>query len=544
ERRIARQLLLQLVARTTRRSVARAQLVAAVGPDAEAVIDRLLRARLLVQRSPGDEDSAIVEIAHESLLQTWAQLARWIDESRDERRLLEELEDATALWERRGRRPADTWSQAELDSARHRASQLELALPARAQAFLTAGDERHLTERRKRRLRYGTALAAGGVMAILASTLITRYLAREELIRANVGTVDLVLTPFDWIDDGARIAAASELPELAWELYSSIPGDLHTPGPPIRAADVERVSSSSDGIRRVDRVRAQAGQVFLKITGRGRAGQSCSPSWIRIESFPGYGGAEGPRRLEIAFPTCQATQADMIFIEEGAFVYGGPGVTPSRHHDHPDYTQERQEITLPAFWMDRTEVSNAAFAVFGRLQRITGYAPPRYGTDETHRHDGDWDIPVTNVDAFTAEAFCRYMGKQLPGEYEWVKAARGGKHIHGVANPYPERQYPWGPDPSPTCVNQKGTEDGAKWTAPVGSYACGAGPYGHLNLVGNADEWISRDKQLDRDTTPLYVLRGGSVISPPELEHTSISYRNHRDPSWIDYAVGFRCVTY
>ncbi|HET9626801.1 MAG TPA: serine/threonine-protein kinase, partial [Kofleriaceae bacterium] len=98
ERRIARQLLLQLVVGTTRRSVPRP----ALGHG--HVLDRLLAARLVVQRQAGDGDAPIVEIAHESLLQTWTQLARWVDETRDERRLLDELLDATSLWERRGRR--------------------------------------------------------------------------------------------------------------------------------------------------------------------------------------------------------------------------------------------------------------------------------------------------------------------------------------------------------------------------------------------------------------------------------------------------------
>jgi formylglycine-generating enzyme required for sulfatase activity len=159
-------------------------------------------------------------------------------------------------------------------------------------------------------------------------------------------------------------------------------------------------------------------------------------------------------------------------------------------------------------------------------------------------HDRDPEHPATGVDAFKAEAFCRYMGKQLPGDLEWVKAARGGTFLHGQPNPAPRRQHPWEPAPGIGCVNQQGSEDGSPWLAPVDSYACGAGPYGHVNLVGNADEWISRDKQLDRDTTALHALRGGSAISPPELDLTSISFRNHRPPQITDYSIGFRCVSY
>jgi eukaryotic-like serine/threonine-protein kinase len=545
ERGLSRKVLLQLVSGSTRRSVALDELVVSVGPGADRVIDRLLAARLLVLRVEGDGNSeaALVEITHESLLQTWSQLARWVDETREERRLLDDLADATSRWERRGRTAEDTWSRDELATAHHRAAQLSLTIPASVQAFLAAGDQRHRALRRRRRIRIGMALAMVSAVALIAFTLIARYLAREQLIRANAGTVDFVFSPFDWVDHGPAPVDIAELPGFRWELYAAAPDDVNRPGAPIPTDEVDLLASSTSGGRRIDRVRAQGGLVFLKLIGRGRGATPCAAAWIRIQAFPGYRSGVAPRQLAIEFPTCQASENDMLPVEAGRFLYGGPGEPRSSFYGKPDYTQDERAAWTPAFLMDRTEVANSAFAPFARLQAITGYAAPVYSNDTTHLHDGDPDMPVTNIDAFRAEAFCRYMGKELPGDLEWAKAARGGEVVRGAPNRYPRRQYPWGTAPSPTCVNQFGTQDGAAWTTPVDSYACGAGPYGHLNLIGNVDEWIARDKQLDRDITPLYVIRGGSVDSPPELEHATISFRNHRDPNKMDYSIGFRCMS-
>ncbi|HEY1548294.1 MAG TPA: serine/threonine-protein kinase, partial [Kofleriaceae bacterium] len=178
ERRIARQILLQLVAGTTRRTVARSELVARLGAAADPVLDKLVATRLLVQRV-GDDGTTSVEIAHESLLATWNQLARWIDESRDERRLLDELDDAASLWERRGRRVEETWSVGDLAAARHRAAQLDLKLPPRIEAFLEAGEDRSDRARHRRRLQFAGLLGAAAIVGGLAVIYGGRYLRRE-----------------------------------------------------------------------------------------------------------------------------------------------------------------------------------------------------------------------------------------------------------------------------------------------------------------------------------------------------------------------------
>jgi formylglycine-generating enzyme required for sulfatase activity len=75
----------------------------------------------------------------------------------------------------------------------------------------------------------------------------------------------------------------------------------------------------------------------------------------------------------------------------------------------------------------------------------------------------------------------------------------------------------------------------------VDSFECGKSPYGILQLVGNVQEWIARDGQIDRGN-PLYAMRDGAADSPPDAELTTTIFRNHRQPRATDYSIGFRCV--
>ncbi len=536
ERRIARQILLQLVAGTTRRTVARSELVARLGAAADPVLDKLVATRLLVLRV-GDEGSASVEIAHESLLATWSQLARWIDESRDERRLVDELDDAASLWERRGRRVEETWSVGDLAAARHRAAQLDLKLPPRIEAFLEAGEDRYGRTRRRRRLQFAALLGAAAIVGGLAVIYGGRYVRREHAIQLNAGTVDLVLTAYDRGEHGEQIPVPmSELPAFSWYLYSPEDDDPHTPGKPLPEDVVDHVSSRVDHSQRIERLSAPGGVAFLRIDGRGHGGERCAPSWIRVQNLPGYAEAQ-IRKLDISVPTCEASRWDTVEVEAGEFIYGGPGEPATKHANEAGYMIPEQTIDLPAFRMDRTEMSNASYLPFAKLEAITGYPAPRYNTEPDNAHDGDADHAVTDVDAYEAEAFCRYLGKALPTDRQWVKAARGGLRIHGVENPAPRRLYPWGPTLRRECLNV----GERAWLAPVAALPCGASPYGVLNLVGNVDEWMSRADQPD-PANPLRSLRGGDVMAVVDLDQPTTVYVNHREPRVVRYSIGFRCV--
>ncbi|MFH0903420.1 MAG: serine/threonine-protein kinase, partial [Pseudomonadota bacterium] len=101
----ARELLLRLVtAEGTRRVVLVATVLDGLGPGAAEVLSRLVQARLITTRrgSKQGEGEAVLELVHESLVQNWGRLARWIEESHEELAVLAEIGQAAELWAKRG----------------------------------------------------------------------------------------------------------------------------------------------------------------------------------------------------------------------------------------------------------------------------------------------------------------------------------------------------------------------------------------------------------------------------------------------------------
>jgi formylglycine-generating enzyme required for sulfatase activity len=370
--------------------------------------------------------------------------------------------------------------------------------------------------------------------------MIGKYLSREQLIQTNMGTLDLVLVPFDWSADAPVPSGIHAVPRLSLSLYGAKPGALDDHDEPLPPEHVLIPDPSDFGALRTQRIRAPGGTVFLKIDGRGRPGEHCAPSWIRIQSFPGY-RTDAIKGIVLWIPTCRATLTDTVTVEKGPFIYGGPGEPRSAHYGETDYTEAERTIELATFVMDRTEVSNAAFAPFGQLANVTGYPEPTYPLEEKYAHDAEPTHPVSSINASEAAAYCAYMGKRLPSNSQWTKAARGGLTILGKQNPSPRRLYPWRGAMDLSCVNLNGSEDGHSWTAPVDVFPCGDSPYGIRQLAGNVQEWTSSEDNADPEK-PRYALRGGAADAPPGLDLTTTIFRNHRGPGGAFYSDGLRCV--
>jgi formylglycine-generating enzyme required for sulfatase activity len=287
-------------------------------------------------------------------------------------------------------------------------------------------------------------------------------------------------------------------------------------------------------------IEAPGGPVFLQVDGRGHRDEPCAASWLRLQAFPGFADRApdgGTSRAVVSVPSCTASRSNSVAIPAGPMIYGGAGDPPTRY---PDYVETERVVDVPAFAIDRTEASNAAFRAFAMLAPMTGYAVPSYPSDGSL--GGRPDEPVTAIDAYEAEAYCRYLGKRLPSDVEWTKAARGGLHLSEGDNPSPRRLYPWGTTWRPECVNLDGSADGYAWIAPVDAMPCGRSPYGILGLVGNVAEWISREGQIEQ-STPLREVRGGAANSPVELQQVTTVFRNSREARHFDFATGVRCAT-
>ena len=229
-------------------------------------------------------------------------------------------------------------------------------------------------------------------------------------------------------------------------------------------------------------------------------------------------------------------------------------------------------VVLDGFWISRIEVTNAQWQTF---MQADGYSTQRYWTSEGWRWrtenaiitaPGQWtdsdfngqNYPVVGVSWYESAAYASWLADRtgiairLPTEAEWEKSARGTQG----------RVYPWGNDWDASranycdsnCPNDwKDIEysDGYALTAPVGSYAAGASPYGALDMAGNVREWVGdwyansyvgagQRNPTGPDSGGSRVVRGGSWTNKPAYVRSA--FRNWYVPDARNFDVGFRLV--
>jgi eukaryotic-like serine/threonine-protein kinase len=244
----------------------------------------------------------------------------------------------------------------------------------------------------------------------------------------------------------------------------------------------------------------------------------------------------------------------MIIVPEGAFSMGG---TVKQAMDKckiffgnlckdSDYLDEQpaHSVSLDAFWIDRTEVTNA---MYEKCVNTGSCLVPTLNSSKTRsRYYGNSqyaDYPVIYVDWAQASTYCEWAGGRLPTEAEWEKAARGDD----------ERAYPWG-DSSPTCTlaNFGDPKNCVGDTSPVASNGSAVSPYGVLDMAGNVSEWIndwysptyysqsSQNNPTGPEAGQERVLRGGSWYLNTNFIRSS--NRDHNPPSYKNDHIGFRCA--
>jgi len=358
----------------------------------------------------------------------------------------------------------------------------------------------------------------------------------------DIGRFTLELRPFDW-DAGASAPVAvvvDALPSLSWHIHQADPDEdqpgarlaepLLVRGEPARAADGLAVSES---------IEAPGGSAFLVVSGRGRAGVPCPPSIVPLRRLPGYASREREMpRLRVRVPTCAATRAGMVAVPAGRFVFGGLGDPPSEYAARADARRPEVIVDLPAFHIDRTELSNAAFQVFAGMEDATGIAMPSYPQSLELRSAGQPERPVTWLSWSDARAYCRFLGKDLPTTQQWEKAARGGLVLpDGSQNRMPRRNLPWGAPVVPAPARL--TDTGADEAAPVGSHPGDTSPYGVLDLAGNVLEWT-----VTRSETRGYrVARGGGwEITSSDALVDDMAIHNARPEGSRNFSLGTRCA--
>jgi len=316
--------------------------------------------------------------------------------------------------------------------------------------------------------------------------------------------------------------------------------------------------------------------------------------WIWSDSGQRAAGRMASETLTCALPPQAASNRHlgMVWVPGGSFDLGDT-LYPEE--------QPLRKTTVQGFWMDRTEVTNDAFAGF---VQATGYVtvaqrpvdprlhpglPPdmqrpgavvfvmpnavqghgnltqwwRYIPGANWRHPGGpgtgiagrGAFPVVTVTIEDALAYAKWKGRSLPSEVQWEWAARAGQNLLAGTNGQPKAANTW----QGLFPVANSAEDGFVGLAPVGCYTANA--YGLHDLIGNvweltADRWTA--SHATADTAPSdpassvlrqpgaagqYVIKGGSFLCAPNY---CMRYRaGARQPQDADLGashLGFRTV--
>jgi formylglycine-generating enzyme len=225
----------------------------------------------------------------------------------------------------------------------------------------------------------------------------------------------------------------------------------------------------------------------------------------------------------------QDTDQKMVLIPAGEFIMG-------KNSSNVTDWQPEHKVSVDAFYMDKCEVTNKQYFEFCTM---TGNPLPEFWGSTQFMCSLDYpDHPIVGVSFIDAIKYARWVGKRLPTEAEWEYAARGG-----LSN----CNYPWGNQIDSTVANY-----GKKYktTLKVGSFKSNG--FGLFDMGGNVWEWTmdnygddyyanSQSKNPKGPESGRFkVIRGGSWHSGAMCIQTY--YRNGLSASWIDFAVGFRCV--
>lgn len=254
-----------------------------------------------------------------------------------------------------------------------------------------------------------------------------------------------------------------------------------------------------------------------------------------------------------------AVDATMSLVPDGEVIVRGR-VLESDDEEEQGWLHR---VTVGALLLDRYCVTNqdyAAFVATGAYEQMalwdpavwpavsgfvdsTGNLGPRFWRNGTFSRDLA-DHPVVGVNWFEASAYARWVGKRMPTDAEWIKAAAWP--IATAGGPPIQRRYPWGDSMDRSLANLWGCRGNG--TVPVSEYPAGASCSGVYQLIGNVWEWTTTDfgvweppsRKLDLPT-PMKSIRGAAFDTYFDSQSTC-QYQSGENPLARRHNIGFRCA--
>ncbi|MBX7254024.1 MAG: SUMF1/EgtB/PvdO family nonheme iron enzyme [Candidatus Promineofilum sp.] len=244
----------------------------------------------------------------------------------------------------------------------------------------------------------------------------------------------------------------------------------------------------------------------------------------------GAGSGPEPQTGDIRIVKRGGVVVEQVYVPAGSFMMGS--------EDGEENERPVHEVTLDAYWIDRTEVTNAQYAACVAAKACS---PPEssssYIRGSHYDNPAHADYPVTQVTWYNATAYAEWAGGRLPTEAQWEYAARGPESF----------EFPWGNGAS-SC-RLANTSGCVRDISQTGAYPDGASWVGALDMAGNVSEWTNDWYDSGYYARSLAVnpsgpgsgetkaLRGGSWS-----DDGRVAYRYFHEEQFVYRDVGFRLV--
>lgn len=241
-------------------------------------------------------------------------------------------------------------------------------------------------------------------------------------------------------------------------------------------------------------------------------------------------------------------QSIVVYVPAGAY-----------QHLSSETTDEYVAQELPAFYIDKYEITNQQFCMFLNETKTSPSDSAELITLDSEEcgialENGKYFVkpgaeiyPVVQISWYGAQKYTEWAGKKLPTEFQWEKASRGGIEIPQwklanqtfafISNPAPQRKYPWDQEAEPFArTNSQTDQDGYVGLCPVDAFAgLGDSPYQCCQMVGNVWEWC--DTSAPSELKPCL---GGSWATEDDL--IQCSSKQWANPKAHSSDLGFRGI--